>query len=182
LYDLPASEAKTPAELLADNADQSGIQELTHVTELIQQGATLKDILSALQNSLESVGHSIDSVVENVTAFEEHDADFTLEHLLNELALSGRGGAPTRGGGIKVATLHRTKGLQWPEVYLAGMENDQLPDFRATSISDIAAERRLCFVGVCRAAERLVFTHASFNGGYAQSPSRFLAEMKVERM
>ena len=69
------------------------------------------------------------AIVEAVVALEADDPEFTLEHVLSELALGGIGLAPTAGGGVKVASLHRTKGLQWPRVFIVGLEQGtRLPD------------------------------------------------------
>lgn len=112
-----------------------------------------------------------------VQDFEEFDPNFTLEHLLVELALKSGGRAPTEGGGVKIATLHGTKGLQWPIVYMLGLDEGRLPFYRSVKAGEVADERRVCFVGVCRAEERLVLTYADHVRGYPQSRSRFLGEM-----
>jgi DNA helicase-2/ATP-dependent DNA helicase PcrA len=112
-----------------------------------------------------------------VAHFELYDKDFSLEHLLSELALGSIGRAPTMGGGVKIASLHRTKGLQWKVVYLVGLEEGHHPDRRSVEDKDLFEERRLCFVGVSRAEERLVVTWSRTSSGYPRQPSRFLAEM-----
>ena len=101
---------------------------------------------------------TVAALVEDVRTFEAHDPEYALEQVLSELALGGKGGAPTEGGGVKVATFHRTKGLQWPHVYLIGLEDETLPDFLSTSLEALQEERRLCFVGVCRAEDSLTLT------------------------
>lgn len=108
-----------------------------------------------------------------------YDTDFTLEHLLSELALGALGRAPAEGAGIKVASLHRTKGLQWQVVYMLGFEEGHLPDFRARDEDAVDEERRLCFVGIARAEKALVLTRCKVTNGYAQPPSRFLTEMRL---
>jgi superfamily I DNA/RNA helicase len=118
-----------------------------------------------------------DQLVVAVRDFEEFDPNFTLEHLLVELALKTGGRAPTEGGGVKVATLHGTKGLQWPIVYMLGLDEGRLPFYRSVKAGEVADERRVCFVGVCRAEDRLVLTYADRVRGYPQSRSRFLREM-----
>src|SRR5262249_54609957 len=121
---------------------------------------------------------SLATLVEAVRAFQERDSAFTVEHLLSELAL-GRSGAraPGEGGGVKIATLHATKGLEWPLVYLVGLEDGSLPDYRAKSPQEISDQRRLCFVGVCRAQDRLVLSRVGRLSGWTKMPSPFLNEM-----
>jgi DNA helicase-2/ATP-dependent DNA helicase PcrA len=119
----------------------------------------------------------VDQLIETVESFERHDPEFTLEHLLSDLMLGGASGPPTEGGGIKVATIHRTKGLQWPVVYLVGLESGWLPDWHAKTEEEISEERKLCFVAVCRAADRLILTRIRSYKGYPQPPSPFIREM-----
>jgi superfamily I DNA/RNA helicase len=139
----------------------------------------LRQVQAAVEAVDSELAYSLNSVLEGVQAFRKHDPDFTLEHLLVELSLGTPGGAPTEGGGVKLASLHRTKGLQWPHVYLVGMEEETLPDHRSVDDEEeLRQERRLCFVGVCRAEERLTLTRVKALRGYMKAPSRFLREMK----
>ena len=116
-------------------------------------------------------------VIETVEAFEQHDPEFTLEHLLSDLMLGGASGPPTEGGGVKVATIHRTKGLQWPRVYLVGLEEGWLPNWYAKTDEQISEARKLCFVAVCRAEDQLFISRIRSFKGHPQPPSRFLGEM-----
>lgn len=118
-------------------------------------------------------------LVQAITDFEDFDPSFNLDQLLAELALKTGGRPPTQGGGVKIATLHGTKGLQWPTVYLIGLEEGKLPDYRADQEGTVGDERRACFVGVCRAEGRLVLTRVEWFRNYRQLPSRFLAEMEL---
>ena len=79
-------------------------------------------------------------------------------------------------------TLHIAKGLEFPVVFIVGMEDGIFPHFR--SMTDAAAleeERRLAYVGITRAQQRLYLTHAWSRTIYGQTqynpPSRFLGEM-----
>jgi len=116
-------------------------------------------------------------VASGMGAFVSADPDFTLEHVLSEIAVATRARPPTQGGGVRIATLHGTKGLEWPLVYMLGLEEGQLPDYRATTTTAVSEERRCCFVGACRASDRLVLSRIRRNKGFEQRPSRFLAEM-----
>ncbi|MEW6572013.1 MAG: UvrD-helicase domain-containing protein [Bacillota bacterium] len=82
-------------------------------------------------------------------------------------------------------TLHSAKGLEFPVVFMTGMEEGLFP--HARSIGEAAAveeERRLCYVGITRAKERLFFTRCEvrhmYGGIYANPPSRFLSEIPSE--
>jgi DNA helicase-2/ATP-dependent DNA helicase PcrA len=82
-------------------------------------------------------------------------------------------------------TLHSSKGLEFPVVFLVGLEQGLFPNFR--SLEDPAAteeERRLCYVGITRAKERLFISYARMRRLYGSrepaSPSLFLAELPTE--
>ena len=86
---------------------------------------------------------------------------------------------------VSLMTLHSSKGLEFPVVFLVGMEQGLFPSYR--SLDDAAAieeERRLCYVGITRAQERLFLTHARARRLYGSrepaSPSLFLAELPRE--
>jgi len=83
---------------------------------------------------------------------------------------------------VTLMTLHMVKGLEFPVVFLCGLEEGIFPHNRALiDPADVEEERRLCYVGVTRAIEELCLTHAkrrnSFGSAYLHPPSRFLGEM-----
>jgi DNA helicase-2/ATP-dependent DNA helicase PcrA len=88
--------------------------------------------------------------------------------------------APTADG-VTVATLHAAKGLEWPVVFLVGCAEGNLPIVYADTPARIAEERRLFYVGLTRAKDRLVVTWAMTRtgAGRQREPSRFLAEMRA---
>ncbi|HXA29332.1 MAG TPA: ATP-dependent helicase [Candidatus Angelobacter sp.] len=145
------------------------------------QGAPVIRIVELIVEAVARVDKQLSgrmsALAEAVAGFAVYDPDFTLEQLLAEFALGAGGRSPNEGGGIKVATIHRTKGLEWNCVYLIGMEEGQLPDYRAHSALELSDERRLCFVGVCRALFDLRISSTSSGGGYLRRPSLFLREM-----
>jgi DNA helicase-2/ATP-dependent DNA helicase PcrA len=89
----------------------------------------------------------------------------------------------TRGaGGISLMTLHCAKGLEFPVVFLVGMEENLFPHAHSREEpDDVEEERRLCYVGITRAKERLVLTRAIsrrlFGRSQFNEPSRFLEEI-----
>lgn len=83
---------------------------------------------------------------------------------------------------ITMMSLHSVKGLEFPIVFMVGMEEGLLPHARATlEANEIEEERRLCYVGITRAKEKLYFSYARtrFTYGYSSNclPSRFLSEI-----
>jgi DNA helicase-2/ATP-dependent DNA helicase PcrA len=86
---------------------------------------------------------------------------------------------------VSLMTLHSSKGLEFPVVFLVGLEEGLFPNYR--SMEDPAAleeERRLCYVGITRAQERLFISHARERRLYGQremaSPSVFLSELPAD--
>ena len=89
-------------------------------------------------------------------------------------------------GRVQLMTLHAAKGLEFPYVYLLGMEEGLLPHQHSMEDSQIAEERRLAYVGITRAQKGLSFTYAKKRkkaGEWtASTPSRFLAELPEDLM
>jgi DNA helicase II / ATP-dependent DNA helicase PcrA len=88
-------------------------------------------------------------------------------------------------GAVTLMTLHTAKGLEFPLVILTGLEDGVFPHVRSLSdTTELEEERRLCYVGMTRAEQRLVLTHADRRtlwGGVAYNPpSRFLEEIPEE--
>lgn len=86
---------------------------------------------------------------------------------------------------ITLLTLHSSKGLEFPVVFLVGMEEGFLPHQRTLDEgSDISEERRLCYVGITRAKERLFFTRTKNRVRYGKAlpryPSRFIDDISKE--
>ena len=87
---------------------------------------------------------------------------------------------------VLMMTLHAAKGLEFHTVIIVGMEDGLLPSSRSFVNSDsLEEERRLFYVGVTRAQERLLLTHSKYRYTYGQMttqrPSRFLAELPTNR-
>jgi DNA helicase-2/ATP-dependent DNA helicase PcrA len=89
---------------------------------------------------------------------------------------------------VRLMTLHAAKGLEFPAVFIAGLEEELLPHFRAVTESagdeGLEEERRLFYVGMTRARERLFLSYASYRMHFGQTsarrPSRFLEEIPTE--
>ncbi len=105
---------------------------------------------------------------------------------LEEIALLSDSDAVDRQGNmIHCMTLHSAKGLEFPYVFIVGMEENILPHSRAfLSVSDLEEERRLMYVGVTRAKKCAYLTYAKhrmlFGSIQANPPSRFLGEIPEE--
>ncbi|HXW46710.1 MAG TPA: ATP-dependent DNA helicase UvrD2 [Streptosporangiaceae bacterium] len=128
---------------------------------------------------------------ESLEALAQLAADFfaaspqaSLADLAAELAVRSAIGHAPAAAGITVASLHAAKGLEWDTVFLAGLTDGTLPIIYAQSDEAIEEERRLLYVGVTRARERLFLSWAlarSEGGRRTRSPSRFLDGLLGER-
>ncbi|MFA7683102.1 MAG: 3'-5' exonuclease, partial [Candidatus Dojkabacteria bacterium] len=109
----------------------------------------------------------------------------SLEIFLQEIALIEQEQDKNQDGSgqnIHMMTLHSSKGLEFPYVFIIGMEEGLLPHSRSfTDEEELEEERRLCYVGITRAKEKLYLTFAErrqTREGYSnQIPSRFLGEI-----
>ena len=111
----------------------------------------------------------------------------TLEGFLDGVALvSDVDELPEGARGVTLMTLHSAKGLEFPVVFLTGMEEGVFPHVRSMdSVDELEEERRLCYVGITRAKARLWISyalHRRMHGYGLGEPSRFLLEMPSEHL
>jgi DNA helicase II / ATP-dependent DNA helicase PcrA len=102
-----------------------------------------------------------------------------IDDLLCRAALSSSAGADTDPNRVNLLTLHSTKGLEFSRVYIVGVEDQQLPGWKALEENveeEIQEARRLLYVGMTRAKDRLVLTRADLRSGVPSGGSLFLAE------
>ena len=111
----------------------------------------------------------------------------TLEHYLAHVALFTNADLDDPRDQVRLMTVHSAKGLEFPVVFLAGMEENVFPTFRARmdmTRSAMEEERRLCYVGITRAREKLYLINAQqrsiFGDSAYNQPSRFIAEIPQE--
>jgi DNA helicase-2/ATP-dependent DNA helicase PcrA len=99
---------------------------------------------------------------------------------LERVALSGSDGIDPDRSRINLLTLHSTKGLEFSRVYVLGVEDAQLPGStgtRSASQKDLEEARRLLYVGMTRAKDRLVLTRVEARNGQPTGGHRFVDEM-----
>ena len=116
--------------------------------------------------------------------YEGMNAEEGLKIFLQEASLMQDTDSLNKKGGetVKLMTLHAAKGLEFPIVFMTGMEEGIFPHSRSyLNSSELEEERRLCYVGITRAKERLFFTYCTrrnlYGSGQYNPPSRFLFEI-----
>jgi DNA polymerase III epsilon subunit family exonuclease len=127
------------------------------------------------------------AAVARLRALIEGDSPATLadgiDRLLERVALSTSEGVEVAPDRVNLLTLHSTKGLEFSRVYIVGVEDYQIPGYRESTEQrqpEIEEARRLLYVGMTRARERLVLTRVERRSGMDAGGSTFLEEMGLE--
>jgi len=164
---------------------QAGALEL-EVSELVERVLDRSGYIATLEaeRTIEAQGR-IENLQELVGVAQEYGAsagDASLSAFLQEISLvSDQDTIDAEQSLVTLMTLHNAKGLEFRSVSMIGMEEGIFPHSRSIEEGGLEEERRLCYVGMTRARERLTFTHASARSLYGNRsynlPSRFLDEL-----
>ena len=130
---------------------------------------------------------SVEELIDWVGRLQGDDRDASLAEIVQRLTLQDvldRQEDETGGDRVHLMTLHSAKGLEFPNVYLAGVEEELLPHRSSIEADTIEEERRLAYVGITRAQRTLMLTFAAkrrrFGEQVSCEPSRFLAELPAD--
>ena len=154
------------------------------VQEILKDSGYVDDLKLQSTEEAEDRFKNVQELYNAVLQFEEDSADDkSLTGFLASAALSSdMDNNNTDDQKVSLMTLHASKGLEFPVVFLVGLEQGLFPSYR--SLDDpgaIEEERRLCYVGITRAQERLFISHARARRLYGNrepaQPSLFLAEL-----
>lgn len=156
--------------------------------------AILKD--TGYQQELEEEGEeeaqirmeNIEELISKAVSYEEHAETPNLDEFLEQVALvADIDRMDESRSRVTLMTLHSAKGLEFPVVFLSGMEEGLFPSMMAISYEDLEAveeERRLCYVGITRARETLLFTGARLRMVHGETRylrvSRFIEEISED--
>jgi DNA helicase II / ATP-dependent DNA helicase PcrA len=170
-------------ERLQERVDSAGVAEL--LEETLQESGYL-DALRA-ERTIEAEGR-IENLEELVSVAREYEAtseEASVEEFLQQVALfSEQDNLKSDEGIVTLMTIHNAKGLEFPVVFLIGMEDGVFPHMRSIEAGDVEEERRLAYVGITRAKQKLYLTYARQRSLYGGSewnlPSRFLDEIPAE--
>ena len=165
-----------PAGVLDAIADRSGMLNALRASEDPQDESRIENIME-----LVAVGRE----------FSEENPEGTLADFLEKVALVADAdqlpNADATGGVVTMLTLHTAKGLEFPVVFLTGLEDGTFPHVRAIesgSTKDMEEERRLAYVGLTRARQRLYLTRAELRASFGAPqyfpPSRFTEEIPTD--
>lgn len=162
--------------------EQSGL--MMHVKS--QPGERTQIRVENLMEFLQAIRQYQRSCAETQSEANSHSAQ-TLPAFLSEVALDAgeKEGESGNEASVKLMTLHSAKGLEFPLVFMAGLEDGLFPHHRnADKQALLEEERRLCYVGMTRAMQKLYLTYAekrAFAGTSGSSrPSRFINELPKE--
>jgi DNA helicase-2/ATP-dependent DNA helicase PcrA len=145
----------------------------------------LRNISTRIQ--YENVEDRMENLKELLTVAKRYDGEednlVALFKFLEDIALLQDTDGLLRGEDrITLMTMHASKGLEYPVIFMVGLEEGLFPQNRAiTNLSELEEERRLCYVAITRAKERLFITHTRFRNIFGSLevnlPSRFIAEL-----
>lgn len=178
-------------------------REFIQVIEELRQAQTELDISELIKETLNKTGYTkalelensveaenrIENLEEFLTVaieFEEQSADNTLSEFLESITLSSDiDNLEENQDTVTLMTLHSAKGLEFPVVFLVGMEEGIFPGYKSIGEpKELEEERRLCYVGITRAKNNLYFTCAKhrtiFGSTSYNAMSRFIEEIPEE--
>ncbi len=153
---------------------------------LLESSGYLAALAASRDPQDESRAENLEEFLSVAAEFVEAHPDGTLVDFLTEVSLvAAVDELDDASGTVSLMTLHTAKGLEFPVVFITGLEEGILPHAMAIQeIGGIAEERRLLYVGITRAQQRLYLSlalnRAQFGGPSASVPSRFLEEIPAE--
>ena len=192
--EVPGLATRSGAAIAAFNALIDNLREQAAtggpVAELVEAVLDQTGYQAFLENSPDLQDATrVENLQEMVSVAREFDGsvpDGTLAEFLERVALVADADeipdGEDHGGMVTLMTLHTAKGLEFPVVFLTGMEEEVFPHQRAlTNQRELEEERRLAYVGITRAKERLYLTRAASRNWWGRpafhTPSRFLSEI-----
>ncbi|MBO8195198.1 DNA helicase PcrA [Streptomyces oryzae] len=172
---------------------ESGAGPATVLEAVLEQTGYLAELQASTDPQDETRIENLQELAAVALEFEqergEEESPGTLADFLEQVALvADSDQIPEEGedeGVVTLMTLHTAKGLEFPVVFLTGMEDGVFPHMRALGQpKELEEERRLAYVGITRAQERLYLTRAAMRSAWGQPsynpPSRFLEEIPAE--
>ncbi len=155
--------------------------------KVLDQSGYLKDLREERSEEAESRVENLAELVSAAREYETRNPEPSLAGFVDQLSLLSDVDeeAGARDARVLMMTMHSAKGLEFPVVAIAGLEEGLFPHSRSTDDeAELEEERRLCYVGITRAQRRLVLTSAArrrvFGEYQSTDPSRFIEEIPAE--
>ena len=166
------------------DAETRGLPLHEQVDHVIQASGLVGHYQKEKADKGEARLENLEELVSAARGFEPEDGDMSplMAFLSHAVLESGEGQAEEWEDCVQMMTLHSAKGLEFPVVFLCGMEDGLFPHQRSvTDVHGLEEERRLCYVGVTRAMRSCTCTYAEQRRMHGidsyGAPSRFLAEI-----
>jgi len=157
------------------------------IGKMLDQSGYLQDLREDRSEDSESRVENLAELVSAAREYESREAEPTLGGFVDRLSLLSDADEEqgSRDARVWMMTLHSAKGLEFPVVILAGLEEGLFPHSRSSDDEEeLEEERRLCYVGMTRARTKLVLTGAArrriFGEYQSSEPSRFIDEVPAE--
>lgn len=148
--------------------------------QVMEKSGYIQDLKDSGQPDAQTRIENLQELRSLAIEFEREERQ-TLEDFLAQIALVQDTDDVDQSDTVVLMTYHGAKGLEFPVVFMTGMEEGVFPSYRSSSNEELEEERRLCYVGITRAMEQLFLTNAVSRllYGYERSnpPSRFLKEI-----
>jgi DNA helicase-2/ATP-dependent DNA helicase PcrA len=172
------------AEMIKDcQAQITTTSALEILQQIMEKSGYIEDLQKQGTDEAENRLENINELYNAVAQFQEDNEDSSLEGFLSSASLASDLDSLQEGEkAVSLMTLHSAKGLEFPIVFLVGLEQGLLPHNRSLRDPlDLEEERRLCYVGITRAQEQLLITYARERVFWGQRdaspPSQFLNEL-----
>ena len=154
---------------------------------ILEKSGYLSELLSSSSDESEDRRNNLQELINAATQYEEETENGDTEGFLSSAALTTDNETKKNlANSVTLMTLHNSKGLEFKNVFISGLEQGLFPSYRSIdSPSLLEEERRLCYVGLTRAQERVFLSHARERrlwGGMREAtiPSIFLSEIPEE--
>jgi len=191
------------SEVRLNKKQKSGLEEYLSIIAGLKQHFESSPLSLLVEHCISSTGYlqylkedplTFDERKENLNAliaksveWESESSGNILRDFIEEMTLKSTLDDAEEPDRVSLMTLHNGKGLEFTLVIMAGMEEDLLPHINSkTSPAELEEERRICYVGMTRAMQLLIFTRAKFRYVWGQArdlyPSRFLKEVPAENI
>jgi DNA helicase-2/ATP-dependent DNA helicase PcrA len=167
-------------------SEEYSIQDL--IEAILEETGYEEELKAEGEIEAETRIENIQELINKAAAYEEDSQHPSLDEFLEQVALvADIDNVDSSEDRVTLMTLHSAKGLEFPKVYLAGMEDGLFPSMMSINSddkTDMEEERRLCYVGITRAKKELVITAARKRMTHGETryckPSRFVEEIPAE--